>query len=78
MFLHKCIKKLLFIFLYILNMEEHIINDIKKGKSFNDFQNLELKGKVKYLSYGEFLALRKNTTREKRQIAIRNYYYNYN
>ena len=25
-------------------MEEYIINDIKKGKSFNDFQNLELKG----------------------------------
>tara|TARA_B100000886_G_scaffold340067_1_gene307770 strand:- start:18606 stop:18785 length:180 start_codon:yes stop_codon:yes gene_type:complete len=59
-------------------MSEFADNNIKKGKSFNDFQNLELKGKVKYLSYGEFLTLRKNTTREKRQIAIRNYYYNYN
>tara|TARA_B100000035_G_scaffold308360_1_gene312897 strand:+ start:2682 stop:2861 length:180 start_codon:yes stop_codon:yes gene_type:complete len=58
-------------------MSECIINEIKKGRSFNDFQNLELKGKVKYLSYGEFVTLKKNTTREKRQIAIRNHYYNY-
>lgn len=58
-------------------MKEYIVNLIKKGKSFNDFQNLELKGKVKYLSYGEFVTLKKNTTREKRQIAIRNHYYNY-
>lgn len=71
------IKNLLFIFLFILIMNEHSDN-IKKGKSFNDFQNLELKGKVKYLPYGEFLSKKKETTRHIRQIAIRNYYYNYN
>lgn len=59
-------------------MGEYIDNNIKKGKSFNDFQNLELKGKVKYLPYGEFLCKKKETTRQIRQIAIRNYYYNYN
>ena len=50
---------------------------IKKGCSFNDFQNLELKGQVVYISYGQFLAIRKETTREERQRAIKNHYYNY-
>lgn len=51
---------------------------IKKGCSFNDFQNLELKGCVKYLSFGQFLTIRKETTREERQRAIKNHYFNYN
>ena len=49
---------------------------IKKGYSFNDFQDLVLKGQVVYISYGQFLSIRKETTREERQRAIKNYYYN--
>jgi len=49
---------------------------LKKGYSFNDFQDLELKGQVTYISYGQFLSNKKETTREERQRAIKNYYYN--
>ena len=38
--------------------------------------NLNLNGDVKYISYGQFLSIRKETTREERQRAIKNYYYN--
>ena len=46
-------------------MGEYIDNNIKKGKSFNDFQNLELKGKVKYIPYGEFLSKKKRNNKTK-------------
>jgi len=51
--------------------------NIKKNKSFNNFCELDLKGCVKYLSYGQFLTVRKETTREERQKAIKNHYFNY-
>ena len=60
------------------NLEStQIKKEIKKGCSFSDFQNLELKGQVVYISYGQFLSIRNETTREERQRAIKNYYYNY-
>lgn len=58
------------------NLENTQKKGIKKGYSFNDFQDLELKGQVMYISYGQFLSIRKETTREERQRAIKNYYYN--
>lgn len=58
------------------NVNNLVNNNFLKGKSFSDFQNLELEGSVKYLSYGDYLEKNKNTTREQRQKAIKNYYYN--
>lgn len=49
---------------------------IIKYNSFNDFHELELKGSVKYLSYGQFLAIKKETTKDERRRAIKNHYYN--
>lgn len=57
----------------ILEEEE---NKIIKRQSFNDFFDLNLNGDVKYISYGQFLNIKKKTTREERQCAIKNHYYN--
>lgn len=54
------------------------LSNIKKGNSFNDFDKLELDGKVKFLSYGNYLMKNKETTREQRCRAIKNHYSNYN
>ena len=50
---------------------------IIKYDSFHDFHELELKGSVKYLSYGQFLTIKKETSRDERRRAIKNHYYNY-
>ena len=54
------------------------LSNIKKGQSFNDFGKLELNGKVKFLSYGNYLMKNKITTKEQRCRAIKNHYSNYN
>ena len=54
------------------------LSNIKKGHSFNDFDKLELDGKVRFLSYGDYLMKNKITTKEQRCRAIKNHYSNYN
>ena len=51
---------------------------IKKIKSFDNFNDLILKGQIKYISYGKYVNQNKNTTKKERQNALKNHFYNYN
>ena len=46
----------------------------KKLNSFSEFNRLILKGDQKFLSYGEYLAKNKVTTRKKRRLIIKYHY----
>ena len=44
---------------------------IKKVKSFDNFNDLILKGQIKYISYGKYVNQNKNTTKKERQNAFK-------
>ena len=50
---------------------------IRKEKSFDNFNDLILKGDLKYMSYGQYLMENQDTTRIQRQRALKNHFYNY-
>ena len=51
---------------------------LKKNYSFNDYNKLLLKGKIYFLSYGNYLNNNKKRLKIDRQRAIKNFYYNLN
>ena len=51
-------------------------NLVKTNISFNDFNKLNLEGKQNILSYGTFVSINKNSTKEKRRKVIKYFYQN--
>ena len=49
---------------------------LKKNYSFNDYNKLLLKGKIYFLSYGNYLNNNKKRLKIDRQKRIKNFYYN--
>ena len=49
---------------------------LKKNYSFNDYNKLLLKGKIYFLSYGNYLNNNKKRLKIDRKRAIKNFYYN--
>lgn len=63
----------------VKSLQENLSNifNIKKAQSFDNFNNLLLKGNLKFISYGDYLLQNKNATKIERQRALKNHFYNY-
>lgn len=55
---------------------DYLEKSIIKIKSFDNFNDLILKGQVKYMEYDDYVNQNKDTTKKGRQNALKNYFYN--